>query len=101
MWRGMRKVAAAWITLLCLSTGPAHAEGLRGDVAFSVEDYATAYREWLAAANAGDASAMSAVGTLYDTGHGIPQDFAAALSWYRRAAEAGDVRAMFQCRSHV
>ncbi len=38
---------------------------------------------------------MSAVGTLYDMGHGIPQDFTAALSWYRRAAEAGEVRAMF------
>lgn len=91
----MRRVVAAWITLLCLSTTPLHAERLGSDIAFSVGDYATAYREWLAAANAGDASAMTAVGTLYDMGHGIPQDFAAALSWYRRAAEAGNVRGMF------
>ncbi len=91
----MTRLAAVWITLLCLAPLSARAEGLRGDLAFSVGDYATAYREWLEAANTGDASAMSAVGTLYDTGHGVPQDFAAALSWYRRAADAGDVRAMF------
>ncbi len=38
---------------------------------------------------------MVGLGALYDTGHGVSQDFAAALSWYRRAAEAGDAAAMF------
>jgi len=71
------------------------ATGVQGDIAFSEGDYTTAFRAWSDAAAAGDASAMGAVGTLYDTGHGVPQDFAEALSWYRRAASAGSVRAMF------
>jgi len=86
---------AGCVAFMSLHSRPACAEGMRGDEAFSTGDYATAYREWRDSADAGDASSMSAVGTLYDTGHGVPQDFAAALSWYRRAAEAGDVRAMF------
>lgn len=38
---------------------------------------------------------MLGLGLLYDTGHGERQDFAKALAWYRRAAEAGNARAMF------
>ena len=91
----MGKTTAAWLTLLMLCSAPGLAEGLRGDEAFATGDYATAYREWREIADAGDASAMSAVGSLYDYGRGVPQDFAEALAWYRRAAEAGDVRAMF------
>jgi TPR repeat protein len=26
---------------------------------------------------------------MYESGHGIPQDYAAALTWYRKAADAG------------
>jgi hypothetical protein len=30
---------------------------------------------------------------LYDQGHGVPQDYAQAAIWYRRAAEQGNVAA--------
>jgi hypothetical protein len=74
---------------------PACAAELQGDAAFATGDYTTAYHEWQVLADHGDASAMLGVGTLYDTGHGVPQDFTVALSWYRRAAEAGNVAAAF------
>ena len=32
---------------------------------------------------------------MYDTGQGVRQDYAEALSWYRRAAEAGNPSGMF------
>lgn len=91
----MSKPAAALVLLLLIQPVTAGADSLQGDAAFSMGDYATAYKAWRALAEAGDASAMLGVGTLHDTGHGVPQDFAAALSWYRRAAEAGSVPAAF------
>jgi uncharacterized protein len=32
---------------------------------------------------------------LYSLGHGVPQDYAEALPWYRKAAEQGDANAQF------
>lgn len=75
----------------CLACG----DTLTADAAFSAGDYVAAYREWSQTAGNGDASAMAALGTLYDTGHGVPQDFTQALRWYLQAAKAGNVRGMF------
>jgi TPR repeat protein len=33
---------------------------------------------------------------LYEDGHGVPQDYAAAAAWYRRAAEQGSVGAQYR-----
>jgi hypothetical protein len=30
---------------------------------------------------------------MYYKGHGVPQDYAAAVSWYRKAADQGDANA--------
>jgi hypothetical protein len=38
-------------------------------------------------ADAGDASAQSALGDVYDDGLGVPQDYAAAMKWKRKAAD--------------
>lgn len=38
-------------------------------------------------ADAGDASAQSALGDVYDDGLGVPQDRAAAMKWKRKAAD--------------
>jgi TPR repeat protein len=32
---------------------------------------------------------------MYEFGHGVPQDYAEATKWYRRAAERGDSDANF------
>jgi TPR repeat protein len=40
------------------------------------------------------AEAMNRMGILYATGTGVPQDYVAALAWYRRAAENGSAQAM-------
>src|SRR5712691_10076040 len=46
------------------------------------------------ASGAGDAEAMQYLGFLYDTGHGVTQNRAAAALWYKMAASAGDAQAM-------
>lgn len=44
-----------------------------------------------AAANAGDANAMNRMGLIYGNGRdGVPADYAKALDWYRKSADAGN-----------
>jgi TPR repeat protein len=38
---------------------------------------------------AGDAAAQFNLGVMYENGEGAPQDYAAALTWYRSAADQG------------
>ena len=42
---------------------------------------------------AGRCPAQNNLGIMYAYGRGIPQDYAEALKWYRKAAEQGDARA--------
>ncbi len=42
------------------------------------------------AAEQGYAPAQSCLGTCYDNGNGVPQDYAEALRWFRKATEQGD-----------
>jgi formylglycine-generating enzyme required for sulfatase activity len=46
------------------------------------------------AAEAGEPTAMSNLGVMYQDGTGVPRDEAEALKWYVMAAEAGHARAM-------
>ncbi|MFQ6016742.1 MAG: tetratricopeptide repeat protein [Kiloniellaceae bacterium] len=56
-------------------------------------DYMTAAKEWLPLAEQGHVGAQYNIGVLYDRGLGVPQDFAEAIEWYRRAAERGHLDA--------
>jgi hypothetical protein len=44
----------------------------------------------LARAKSGNADAQHRLGALYEVGFGVPQDYAQAALWYRKAAEQGD-----------
>ena len=57
---------------------------------FSKQQYAQAFKCYLALAEEGDASAAAKVGQCYLNGHGCVPDAAQALHWYTKAAEAGD-----------
>ncbi|WP_269467350.1 tetratricopeptide repeat protein [Candidatus Thiodictyon syntrophicum] len=43
--------------------------------------------EKLAKAEQGDADAQSKLGWMYLKGQGVPQDYAQAAAWYRKAAD--------------
>merc|ERR1712070_761672 len=45
------------------------------------------------AAAQGDARAQFNLGTLYHHGHGVSQDYARAVEWYRKSANQGDADA--------
>ena len=63
--------------------------------AFRNKDYATAFREWKAAAEAGQAEAQFDLGLLYAQGLGVTRDMSEAGRWYRKAAEQGNAEAEF------
>lgn len=62
-------------------------------------DYATALREFTAAAETGLDLAQYNLGILYYLGQGVEQDYAQALRWTLAAAEQGHVNAQFNLAS--
>ena len=58
----------------------------------AVADYETdkaVYNRTLMSAAMGQADAQFTLGLLYETGKGVPQDYATSVKWYRQAAEQG------------
>jgi uncharacterized protein len=55
--------------------------------AFGSGDYATSLRLIRPLADQGDASAQYNLGLMYANGQGAPQDYAAAVRWFRKAAD--------------
>src|SRR4051794_1516564 len=47
-------------------------------------------KQYLAAAEKGDSTAMLELGVLYGNGVGVPANYAEALRWYRLAAAKGE-----------
>ena len=60
-----------------------------GQRAWDAGRHSEALREWQAAANAGDARAMLALGRLYVQGLGAPQDYVQAHRWFNLAGQPG------------
>src|SRR6266581_7042258 len=58
-------------------------------------DYATVVRKLLPLAQGGDPRAQRNLGRMYFLGQGVPQDYALALTWFRRAADQGEAGAQF------
>ncbi|WP_245792270.1 caspase family protein [Teredinibacter waterburyi] len=64
-------------------------------VAYDRADYKTALNVWIAAAEAGDATAQVNVGEIFEQGAGGEANYPAAVIWYKKAAEQGNARAQF------
>ena len=78
-----------------LGTMPVWADTAAGMEAFKNKDYAKAFREWKASADAGQAEAEFDLGLLYAQGLGVKRDLNEASKWYRKAAEQGNAEAEF------
>ena len=74
--------------------GTAQADYEDGQRAWDAGRHSEALREWQAAANAGDARAMLALGRLYMQGLGAPQDYVQAHTWFNLAASRGEAAAV-------
>jgi len=94
--RGARRALIALaIAALAPGIGTALADWNAGQAAYERGDFDAALREWRPLAEAGDARAQAALGSLYIHGSGVPVDHAEALHWTRMAAEQGDVTGQF------
>ncbi len=85
----MIRVISAVIVLIGLAA-PAWAGFDEGVAAYDRGEYPTALREWRPLAKQGDADAQYNLVIMYSSGEGVPQDYAEAVRWYRKAAEQGD-----------
>ena len=74
--------------------GMAQADYKDGQRAWDAGRHSEALHEWQAAANAGDAKAMLALGRLYVQGLGAPQDYGQAHKWFNLAASRGEAEAV-------
>ncbi len=89
------KAALACATLL-LATPHAQAHDVRqGASAYRQGHYGEAAAILKPLAEEGDPFAQFAIAVMYDDGHGLPQNFSRALSWYMRAARSGLVDAQY------
>jgi uncharacterized protein len=66
-----------------------------GVAAYQRGDHVAAMQILRPLAEQGDAAAQANLGLMYDTGRGVPQDYAEALVWYRKAADQGYAVAQF------
>jgi hypothetical protein len=53
-------------------------------------DFATAIGLWRPLAEQGNAAAQHHLGVAYELGDGVPQLYAIAVTWYRKAADQGN-----------
>ena len=51
------------------------------------------FKELKTRAEKGDADAQYALGSCYDSGRGVPQDYTEAVKWFHKAAEQGEAQA--------
>lgn len=87
----MRHRLIAALLLFCLTT--AHAAFEDGMTAYEKGDYTSAYTEFLAAAQQGDARAQGKLGALYMYGVGVEKNYIEAYAWLDLAAAQGDTAA--------
>lgn len=76
--------------LLLLVTTQAIAGAEEAVAALNRGDYETAYQEFDALAQQGDARAMISIGMLFYKGEGFPQDYEKAMDWFLRAMALGN-----------
>ena len=91
------RAVVPFFTLICLliASLPAIAGFEDGERAYRQGDYETAYREWLAAANSGDAQALYFLALMHQAGKGVERDHEKQIEFFIRAAEAGEPRAQY------
>jgi uncharacterized protein len=67
----------------------------KGLAAHDRGDYSMALRVWKPLAEQGYPTAQSNIGSMYDKGRGVTQNFTEALKWYHKAAAQGYAGAQF------
>jgi len=59
------------------------------EMSCAAEELSNDYKLLIEKANAGDAESQFKIGSVFDTGNGVPRDGEKAMEWYLRAAKGG------------
>lgn len=88
----------ALVAGLWLAAGTAFSAGSleEGLAAYDSGDHKKAYAILAPIARAGDAVAQLKLGLLHYFGNGVKEDERAAVAWFRKSAESGNLDAMYQ-----
>jgi uncharacterized protein len=84
-----KQIVAALAAVGVVLATSSYAEYADATKAYNRGDFVTAYREYLALAEAGDVRAQGTVACMLQAGEGVSRDPAQALPWYQKAAEKG------------
>ena len=88
------------LTFACTIAVPARAGPLQdAQAAYDRGKYAVALELWQPLAEQGDPDAQTGLGNLYLGGYGVARDEAAAMAWFRKAAERGHANGQFSLAS--
>jgi TPR repeat protein len=87
--QSLRAAVTASLMLLAIAGAVVAGPIEDGEAARDRKDYATALRLFRSLAEQGDPTAQEHLGVMYENGQGLPQDYAEAVLWYRRAAGQG------------
>jgi len=88
--------AVLWVAAFVVSASQSRADMDAAMDAFDRGDLKTAFKEFLAEAEAGNAVAQFNVALMYAEGLGVKQDYSEAAVWYRNAAEQGNADAQYE-----
>lgn len=91
-WR-MAAAALAGGLVAAIIAGPARAGLAEAQAAYNAGDFATAFKELIPAAEAGDTEAQALIAGMYARGLGTPPDLTVAAAWYDKAARQGHLYA--------
>lgn len=97
-----RRLLHPRIVFLCLCVIPvaaAHADFVDGIHAYQYLDFERAQREFLNAAQDGNARAQFYLGEMYESGVGVERDPQASIAWYEKAAAQAHRRAQTRIAS--
>jgi uncharacterized protein len=95
-WKATMAVALIVLAMPVPGTAQDYEAGLR---AYGAGNYQTAFETWRPIAEQGNADAQFNLGTMFEDGKGVAQDFSKAVHWYRRAAQQGDAPSQFNLGS--
>jgi TPR repeat protein len=84
---------------LMARSAPVLADFDAGRAAYEKGDFRAAREQWQALAEAGDATAQAALGSIYIHGEGVSIDYREALKWTQATAEQGEVTGQFNMGS--
>jgi uncharacterized protein len=90
----MRRGRSVAIATFFALGGPSIAEPVEdAKTAFDNKDYVTAFRLWETLAEQGDAKAQENLGSMYENGLGVSEDYSEALDWLHKAADQDNAAA--------